>query len=334
MRPPPASLTLCDARSAGIPVWAFETGRFHRLTHGLYVPAGSAEDLRSRCLMLLRVLPGGSAFSGPTAAQLRGWRQPQWPEAMPVCVDVPETAGNPKRRGLRVNHGRLPQADFDEVHGIPVTTPARTLADLAALVGLPDLVIMLDHALSRDRTLMDALRELAGRRGRRGVRLLRQGLALADRRAESAGESLLRVVHQMGRIPVEPQAAIFGRDGEWLARADLRIKGTRRLHEYDGAVHRDARTHARDLSRDRTLAREGYVRYGYTMSSLGTPHHIMVDAEDALGWPHDPNRADAWLAAYRRSLLNPRMRQHFARYGRLPPVRPASARRGRPRRLR
>jgi hypothetical protein len=51
---------------------------------------------------------------------------------------------------------------------------------------------------------------------------------------------VLRVLHRAADIPVEPQHVIVDDYGRFLARADLLIKGTRRIHEYDGAVHCEA----------------------------------------------------------------------------------------------
>jgi len=48
------------------------------------------------------------------------------------------------------------------------------------------------------------------------------------------------VRHQAAEIPVTPQQEIFDERGRFIARADLRIDGTRRIYEYDGARHREA----------------------------------------------------------------------------------------------
>ena len=63
----------------------------------------------------------------------------------------------------------------------------------------------------------------------------------------------MRVLHRAAEIPVTPQQELFDQFGRFIARADLLIDGTPRLHEYDGAVHRDADVHEADLTRDRAL---------------------------------------------------------------------------------
>ena len=42
----------------------------------------------------------------------------------------------------------------------------------------------------------------------------------------------MRVLHVAADIPVEPQSEIYDEYGRFVARADLLIKGTRRIHEY------------------------------------------------------------------------------------------------------
>jgi hypothetical protein len=99
-------------------------------------------------------------------------------------------------------------------------------------------------------------------------------------------------------IPVEPQFLVTDPAGAIVARADLRIAGTRRLPEYDGAVHRDKRQHEDDLARDKLLSRLRYERFGYIASEIiHHPESIVRDGERALGLKHDPARVNAWLTA-------------------------------------
>src|SRR5688500_18162161 len=73
-----------------------------------------------------------------------------------------------------------------------------------------------------------------------------------------------RLLHVMCGFDVEPQVVLRDRDGDVIGRADLWLVGTRRVHEYDGATHRDPVEHGRDLARDRRFARAEYQRFGYT----------------------------------------------------------------------
>jgi hypothetical protein len=77
----------------------------------------------------------------------------------------------------------------------------------------------------------------------------------------------MRVLHQAAEIPVTPQQEIFDERDRFIARADLRLDGTRRIHEYDGAGHRDPDVHEHDLERDRALLADRWERHGFTSNT-------------------------------------------------------------------
>ncbi len=115
-------------------------------------------------------------------------------------------------------------------------------------------------------------------------------LPLLNFRSESPGETLLRVLHTSCAVPVEPQFVIKKGD-RVLARADLRIAGTHRLPEYDGAYHRDPAQYERDRRRDGRLRALGWEPHSYSIASvLGEPGRILRDADEALGRDHRPQR--------------------------------------------
>ena len=88
---------------------------------------------------------------------------------------------------------------------------------------------------------------------------------MLDARSESAWESIMRVLHQAAEIPVTQQQEIFDERGRFVARVDLRIDGTRRIHEYDGAGHRGSRlsTVAASLGRNWSAVTLGRQQSGW-----------------------------------------------------------------------
>jgi very-short-patch-repair endonuclease len=176
---------------------------------------------------------------------------------------------------------------------------------LAEDLGLVDLVIAIDGLLSQELCTIEEI-EFGIWSRQRGLPMLRRALALVDCRSESPWETILRLMHVLCDIPVEPQVHIRDASGEIVARADLRIVGTRRLPEYDGADHRDKERHERDLRRDKLLARLSYERYGYIASELlDNPQQVVRDAEDALRLRRDPGRLRPWMTEFERSSLSP-----------------------------
>jgi hypothetical protein len=126
-----------------------------------------------------------------------------------------------------------------------------------------------------------------------------------DGRSESAWESLLRVMHRACGVPVVPQYVVHDAAGGFVARGDLWIRGSRMLHEYDGAVHHEALEYARGLDRDRRLLDADWHRRGYTAYDLmARPERILREADDTLGRRHRVDRLDPWLRLHQESLFH------------------------------
>jgi len=272
------------------------------VTHGLYVPSavdGAYNDARA----WQEVLPRDGVFSHLTAARLHGWWLPPLPDETPLWCALPQSGPRLRRKGLRVARHPKPSPSVELV-GLRVATPAETLLACAADLHLLDLVVLLDAALHRGSCTRAEVASAAAAR-RRGAPLLRRALHLADGRAESAWEVLLRVLHVACDVPVEPQHEVR-HDGVLLGRGDLWIRGTRTLQEYDGGGHRDPSQHRDDLRRDRRLAERGWQRHGYTSSDL-TSRAVTVlrDADRALDREHRPERIRAWHEMLARSLFTP-----------------------------
>lgn len=144
------------------------------------------------------------------------------------------------------------------------------------------------------------------------ARLVR-AVALARPRSETWWETMLRLVHELSGIQMDVQAVINAGSGVFIGRADLRIKDTLRLVEHDGDSHRTAQRHRRDLGREKSLAREGLQRYGYTSDEIMCRSaRIVQDAEDALGLSPDPRRPRAWWREARLSSVTASGRHRLA----------------------
>jgi hypothetical protein len=120
---------------------------------------------------------------------------------------------------------------------IPVTSLARTVADIGRLLPL-------DQATAAgDRALRDGLRpadlEVVLDRCRRWPGIARALLMarLLDRGSESAGESVSRIrMHEAGLPAPEPQLSVHDDRGRLVGRADFGWRQQKVLGEFDGRV--------------------------------------------------------------------------------------------------
>jgi very-short-patch-repair endonuclease len=238
------------------------------------------------------VLPPGAVFTHLAAARLRGWWLPAGPT--PVHVAVGERDRHPQRRGLTVVR-LVDRPVLDLAEGLPVATAAETVLAAARDLDVLDLVPLADSALHLGHCTLEQL-QAAARQRRRGAPRLRRVLPLLDGRSESAWESLLRLLHHAAEVEVEPQRRIEDDTGRFVARADLWLVGTKRLHEYDGEVHRDRDTHRADLHRDRRLVENGWQRLGWTATEVLRGGPVLASVDTLLGRPWRSSRLARWRA--------------------------------------
>jgi hypothetical protein len=238
--------------------------RWERLSHGLYVPRDSRRLTLDLAAWQL-VLPESACFTSLTSAELRGWWQPL-SVPHPVFVSVPSDAPHPQRRGLYVTRHPRPVGS-EMIDGIRAASAAETLLALARDLNLLDLIILGDSAVHLGDCTLEQLSSAAAQR-RRGAPRLRVAIPLLDGRSESPWESVLRLLHISADVEVESQKKIYDEWGHFVARADLWVVGTRRVHEYDGEAHRGRDVHRSDLARERRLVEINWQRVGFTSPQL------------------------------------------------------------------
>jgi hypothetical protein len=272
------------------------------VTRGAHVRTDLVDDLGTRLRAWQLTLPFWSSFTGLTAVLLHGWWVPPLPPGLPLFV-ASGRSDRIDRRGLVVcRHDVTPR--WVLLDGVRVSPPAEVLLACARDLSLLDVVVLGDAALhSGDVTRAELV--AVSRLRRRGSPLLRRAIPLMDERAESIYEGLLRVLHQVCGVPVEPQHAVLDSNGVVVAHGDLGIVGTRELREYDGGEHLKRPRQRLDLKRARLITDAGYVRKGYTMEDvLYQGLAILRDADRATGRPHRPARIEAWHDLLRDSLFS------------------------------
>ncbi|MDX6680186.1 MAG: hypothetical protein QOG94_225 [Solirubrobacteraceae bacterium] len=142
-------------------------GRLHRVHHGVYAVGHAALSLDGR--FMAATLACGPASALGYRAGAANWAFMAWDDSRLVEVVVAGSAGR-SRPGLRIHRTRhLDPRDVMRHRGIRVTTPARTLLDLADV--LPDQALRraVRQAqalhLTNVRQIADVLTRAQGRRG-------------------------------------------------------------------------------------------------------------------------------------------------------------------------
>jgi very-short-patch-repair endonuclease len=194
-----------------------------------------------------------SAVSHTSAASL--WRLLPVDAAAPVHVTI---GGSDRghRPGIEPHRARtLPADEVARWRGIRLTTPARTLIDIAACVGECDLERALARAARRGLADQDVL-ALVNRRPRRpGAAILRALLAGEAALTRSEAEVRFRALIARAQLPdPELNARIMGYEVDALWR-DRRI-----VVEVDGfAFHRSRASFESDRNRDAVLTAAGFT---------------------------------------------------------------------------
>lgn len=196
-----------------------------------------------------------------------------------VDVTVPSRAGRVRRKGIRVHRSGRLGADQVTIHeGIPVTTLARTLLDLADVLSEQDL----ERAIHESEYLrlfdLTALIAVVGANpGRRGAKLLKAAEGPPEMTKSQLEKRFLAIVdrHRLPRPQVNARIEGYEVDFAW-PEAKLIV-------ETDGfAAHGTRKAFETDRLRDRHLARAGFHTIRLTPRSLSYEAEIVADLEAFL----------------------------------------------------
>jgi very-short-patch-repair endonuclease len=229
-------------------------GRLHRVQTGVYAVGHARMTPLGRYMAAALTCGTGALVSHQAAATLHGVLDSA---RRLIDVTVPGHGRRP-RPGLAVHRCRdLHAADRAEIDGIPVTSPARTLRDLAAVVPARRLERAFEEA-ERLRILdLGALEAIAERRrSARGARAFERLLGLRHEPSLTRSE-LERRFLEMCRDSCLPSpivnAAVEGME------VDFHWPEERLVVELDGfAYHHTRAAFERDRERDMVLQLAGY----------------------------------------------------------------------------
>jgi very-short-patch-repair endonuclease len=228
-----------------------EAKRLHPLHRGVYAVGHRRLSREGRYLAAVLFAGEGALLSHCSAADL--WELRATKEAR---IDVTVTRNRRGDRTVRIHRNASEPDDATTRHGIPITTPLRTLLDLAAVVPPPELERAIRQAVYRRLTttalLADAVPERIGNRGVNALRkaLIHLGEAPGLTRSKLE-QSFLRFLRRH-RLPM-PELNVKMRIGGRAIEADCVWRRQCVIIELDGRDAHDS-TPAFESDRARDLA--------------------------------------------------------------------------------
>jgi hypothetical protein len=248
-------------------------GRLHRLHRGVYAVGHTILTERGRWMAAVLAYGGDAALCHASAAALWDIRRSN---AMWIDVAVPTAAGRAKRPGIRIHRVRtlLPD-EVIEHQGIRVTTPARTVLDLAATLSRDRLERLLDRTEILRLTDYPALDAIArAHPGHRGAGQLRAAVAeyLAGAMTRSDLEELFLEICRRHGLP-DP---VVNGDLNGFE-VDVLFAEQRLIVEIDSwRYHRTRRAFDADRARDAHHLRHGYRTVRFTDRQLENDEHAVA----------------------------------------------------------
>lgn len=233
-------------------------------------------DLRCRALAL--VLPSNGVICHSSAAWAFGVDSFQ-PEdrflLTPQCM-VPHRRSRVRLAGVTCVHGYLADDDITVINGLPVTTPGRTTVDLLRSLRRPFALSVADAMVRAGLVTTAELTRRIGRLGGYpGIVQARELLRLIDPRAESPGESWLRLrLIDAGFPHPHPQYKVIDHRGRIIARLDLAYPEIQLATEYDGAPYH---SHEEDGIHDEERRDLLTDAYGWRVEPAGKSDVLGID---------------------------------------------------------
>ncbi len=201
------------------------------------------------------------------------------PEVCSVSLPPSLARGRRRRPDLHVHTAALPPTHVRVRDGIPVTSVARTVVDLARTLPFRAGVVVADSALHGFQCgkgeLEAVLRDCARWPG---IVRARQVVAFSDALAESPFESIARVAFRDGGLPPPMLQVWIMAPDHPIGRVDFLWDKHATIAEADGAVkYADPERARHQLKRDAELRRAGYEVVHFTWHDLAaTPDRVIA----------------------------------------------------------
>jgi hypothetical protein len=218
------------------------------------VPHGNGPEARASAVALVRP---GHTISHENAAAIHGLPLLSDPSRPRLTVGVGNGGG---QTDALIHAAGLWPEEIETWFGAPVTTPARTVVDVARNCGIKAGLVMADAALADNLASAGDLGAAVERATHwPGIRAARRAVELASPFAESPLESLSRLLIIDAGLPVpglqkwiKTHRGWYRVDGLWPDRAViLEVDGLKKYRDDDGAL-------AEEKLRQEALERAGY----------------------------------------------------------------------------
>jgi len=286
--------TAAGLRAAGLSRGQVERlvsrGTLRSLRTGVYAPdalvQSVAEDpAAAHLLQLAAAIAAGNSYavgSHRSAAIVHGLSLIGRSRAVRVELTRPPDGRGSKsrRRGIQLHMAALAVSDVVVRRGVPVTSVARTVVDLARALPFAEGVAVADSALRDKRATRGELEAVLAQCPRwPGIQRARQVVAFADPLAESVLESISRAAFHEHGLPLPELQVWVGGEDEIAGRVDFLWRQHRTIAEADGAVKYTGPARAlAQLNRDARLREAGFEVVHFTWPEITKVPRQVVDA--------------------------------------------------------
>jgi hypothetical protein len=232
-------------------------GRLHPIHRGVYAVGHRIIPARGRWMAAVLAGGPGAVLSHRSAGSLWGMLR-----SARTVADVTNVGRHRPRAGVRLHRSRLPSDEVTSVDEIPVTSPPRTLLDLAAVLGAHALERAMEQAealrLTDSLRLDDVLMRYPRRPGTAALReILARGYAASTVTRSDLEDRFLAFLDARGLPRPQVNVGIEVR-GRWME-CDCVWRSHRLIVELDSrGFHGTGAAFERDRARDRALQASGW----------------------------------------------------------------------------
>lgn len=280
-----APFTRADAITAGFSPGMIrrriKDGNWTAVRRGVYVRRSVLAAIADRperrhaleaAAVLLTLRHDDALAAGTSAVRILGLATLSPPPEEVVIVTSDAATKGQRRRGYVLRHADVPPDHRMQRHGVPLTSAARTVVDLARCWPLRDGVVLVDSALRQRLVTLPDLHAMAGDcYTRPGIGNAYRVIERADPAAESVLESLSRMAILDQGLPEPRTQVVIGDAHGAIARVDFLWERYRVVGEADGIgkYTSDGRRTTAEIVRAEKRREERILDAGYEIMRWG-----------------------------------------------------------------